>query len=229
MNNTTQIIKELIKEVFSELIYMSNDELAFEFLESIRITELKELKYDFKSSVKDKLKHKLKYYVDKDSLYTDRQLHESFINSLLHKTQELLTIKIMNIDDSIYQNGMGEFLYEGYSFIEAGFLVTKQIFLEESLGKEFCLTGRIISKRVQKGKEEKYFAYLTIDDYNGLKLVILIPSKLYQNSGKDLESIENKSIGIMGRVKYNDFFKSNFLIASELEIPKGYFIDRKPL
>ena len=92
------------------------------------------------------------------------------------------------------------------------------------------MTGRVISQRIQKRKEGKNFAYLTIDDYyDVLKLIILVPSALFQEHENNLSSIEGKSIGVMGVVKYNDFFKTNIIRAYELEIPTGYYIERKPV
>ena len=39
--------------------------------------------------------------------------------------------------------------------------------------------------------------------------------------------IEGKSIGAHGEIKYNNFLKSNIFKAFDLEIQKGYVIDRK--
>jgi DNA polymerase III alpha subunit len=230
MNKISKIAKELIIEVFSEVDFLSEDEMAFIFLDSIRVTSLEDLKSDFKKSVRNTLKYKLKYLRSQNNIYPNRQLQSTYTEKLVEKTLELLALKIKNSSKNSEGNNMGEFLYDGYPFIEAGLIVSNEIFLEESVGKIYCITGRIISKKIHIGKEGDCFAYLTIDDfYDGLNLVILVPSGLYEEHEAELKGIEGKSIGVMGVIKHNDFYKSNILRAYELEIPYGYYIDRKPI
>lgn len=230
MNKISQAIKELIQEVFSEVDYLSDDEMAFTFLDSIRVTALEDMKSDLKQSIRRTLKCKLRPRFNQNHMHLNRQLQLPYIEKLVEKTLELLSFKIKNSNKDDEENSMGEFLYDGYPFIESGNLVCNELFTKESVGAKFCATGRVISQRIRKGKEGKHFAYLTIDDfYEGLKLIILVPSALFQEHENDLSGIEGKSIGVMGVVKQNNFYKTNIIRAYELEIPTGYYIERKPV
>ena len=230
MNKISQTIKELIQEVFSQVDYLSDDELAFAFLDSIRVTSLEDMKSDFKQAVLRTLKYKLRSRFNQNNIYSNRQLQLPYIEKLVEKTLELLSLKIKNYNKDDKENNMGEFLYDAYPFIESGHLVCNELYSKESVDTKYCVTGRVVFQRIQKGKEGKHFAYLTIDDfYDGQKLIILVPSALFQEHENDLSGIEGKSIGVMGVVKQNNFYKTNIIRAYELEIPTGYYIERKPV
>jgi DNA polymerase III alpha subunit len=230
MSKISETIKDLIIEVFAECKFLSDDDLAFKLLDSIRVTTLDDLKADFNVAVRETMKNKLSNFKIKEALYSNRQLKASYVKKLTDKALELLSLKILNKDNLEGENAMGEFLYEGYPSIEVGCTEFDEIFLKENEGKKYWVTGKVVAKRVQKAKEDKYFAYLTLIDINGKsKLMILVPSEICQRQEEELKDVGGKSIGVTGKVQYNDFFKSNIIRAFEIEIPKGYMIERKPV
>ena len=114
MNKISQAIKDLINEVFSEVDYLSDDETAFIFLDSVRMTALKEMKSDFKQAIRETLKYRLHFRIKENHIYSNRQLQLHYIDKLVDKTLELLSLKIKNANNSVEEEGMEEFLYDCY-------------------------------------------------------------------------------------------------------------------
>lgn len=226
MNDILITIKEVIREVFAENNFLSDHDLAYFFLQGLKRASLKELKTDFKSASKIAVHNRTCNIKPKDPIYADRRISDLFVDILTNKTAELLTQKINNAADD--KTGYEEFISEDYPFIEAGYFDFAEVLVEEKVGKNIVVSGKISSVRT-KSSGKKKFAYLTLIDHNERKLTVLVSSTFYAEYEQDIKNCKGKSIGLMGKLEYSNYLKSLIVKAYELEIPQGYFIERIPV
>ncbi len=226
MNSITLLIEQVIKEVYVEYDFLSDHDLAFFFLDGLRRASLKDLKSDFKSAAKDAVYNRTRNIKPKEPVLSGRLVSEDYTRKLMHKTAELLIQKSMNEKDD--KTGYGEFIYDGYPFIEAGYFDFAEFLVEENTGKNIVVSGRITSVRIRSSGKKK-FAYLTLIDHNKKKLTVLVSSTFYAEYELDLKNCKGNYVGASGKLAFSNYLKSLILKAYELEFPKGYFIERIPV
>jgi hypothetical protein len=230
MKNIKEKIEELVSDVYFRFHQINDEELAFIMLESIRITSLSDLRNDFNTAIADRIAFKAKLL--REGTHSLRNVGNErtekrmsiFIDKIKDRIIELLSLKLMNAG----KEEMGEFLYDGNPFIEGGIIDFSEIIDEASLKKKYVVSGKLISIRNQKMGNDKDFGYLTLEGVTGSpNLEVLIPTKLYKEFNQSLINYIGKTIGIMGSVIYNEYYWKNILLAYELEIPDGYYIQRQ--
>jgi len=226
MSSITVTIEHVIEEVYVEYDFLPDHDLAYFFLDGLRRASLKDLKSDFRSAAKNAVHNRTRNIMRKEPVYSGRRISKDYTKQLVHETAELLIQKSMNEKND--QTGFGEFIYDGYPFIEAGYFDFAEVVAKEQAGGNIIISGRITLVRTRSSGKKK-FAYLTLMDHNKQKITVLVSSTFYAKYEQDLEDCMGNYVGVSGKLEYSNYLKSLIIKAYELEFPKGYFIKRVPV
>lgn len=226
MEQLNSTIRETIREVFEQNESLSDIDLAYTFLLGNARRPANNLLKDFNYTAKAGLEFYTSRYKPKEPKYINRKFSQKLVEELTERTLELLEHMIGRAGDNLDDIDV-DFL-DQQQFFEAGQYDFSEVIKKANEGKQRIVTGRIL-KVSHRSSGKKKFAYLTVEDYKGQKLIVLVSSYFYSSYESDMKNCKGKYLGLSGIITYDNFRKSLIIKAYELDIVKGYHIPRVPI